>query len=353
MAVAFVICTYVFISIRLTSPAMFNLLLADPAIPEYEDFTTYGENYYNSGLIRHFREDLPQAEYKFRFSTKNKSPQQADILLFGDSHFDYSRQTTFAERIADSLKVDVFLHRLEKPHKGNALAFLNDANYKSDKRKLVFYESSERYVISRSIIEYQDVGIISKYNPLYQKLKTLRFKIFNPSSDNLYNTFLKKSYLTNYLYSEITTIKFDLFKYMNGQIKDYVIDQQNGSWIFHREPVEFFNRTDISDSLISHCAMNIQKMQEKFRENYNLELIYIILPEKYVMYNIKNTNKKYHQFVPRMQKEFDKLGIPYIDLYSDFADNEQVLYYKTDTHWNKMGVDIAVENTLEHLNKEN
>ena len=270
MAVAFVLCSYMFISIRLNSPAMFNLPLVDPAIPEHEDFTIYGENYYNSGLIKYFREDLPKAGHKFRLSDKNKPPDQADILIFGDSHFDFSRQTSFPERMKDSLNMNIFFHRMEKPHKGNALAFLNDAGYKSEKRKLVFYELSERYVISRSDIEYQDVGITSNYNPIYQTLRNIRIKIFNSASNNLYNTFLKKSFLTNYLYSEITTLKFDLFKYMNGQIKDYVIDQKEGSWIFHKEPVEFFQRTDITDSLIEHCAGNILKMQQKFRDNYNL-----------------------------------------------------------------------------------
>ena len=351
MAVLFVLCSYMFISIRMNSPAMFNLLLVDPAIPEHEDFTIYGENYYNSGLIKYFREDLPKANYKFRLSDKNKSPQQANMLFFGDSHFDFSRQTTFPERIADSLNIDVFFNRMEKPHRGNALAYLNDAGYKSADRKLVFYESSERYVISRSEVEYQDIGITSAYNPMYQALRNVRIKIFNSGSDNLYNTFLKKSFLTNYLYSEITTLKFKLFKYMNGQIKDYVIDQENGSWIFHKEPVEFFNRTDISDSLITHCARNIQKMQQKFRQNYNLEMVYIILPEKYVMYNIKNTQRDYHQFIPRMHRAFDKLGIKYIDLYSDFKKSDRVLYYKTDTHWNNKGVDIAVHNTLQYLKK--
>lgn len=349
MAVAFVLCSYVFISIRLTSPAMFNLLLAEPAIPEHEDFTTYGENYYNAGLIRYFREDLPQASYKFRLSDKNHPPQKADILIFGDSHMDFSRQTTFPERLADSLGINVFFNRMENPHRGNALAFLNDAGYKAGKRKIVFYESSERYVIDRSINEYQDIGITSNYNPLVEGLRTVRQKIFNAASDNLYNTFLKKSYLTTDLYSAITTKKFEWFKYINGQVKDYVIDPKNGSWAFHREQVDFFNRTDISDSLITHCALNIKKMQDKFSENYNLDLIYMILPEKYAMYNLKNKGSDYHQFTPRMQREFDRLGIKYIDLYDDFANSQNILYYKTDTHWNKLGVDIAINNTLNLL----
>lgn len=352
MGVAFVLCTFVFISIRLNSPAMFNLFLAEPAIPEFEDFTTYGENYYNAGLISYFREEMPQANEKFRLSEKNKPPQQADMLLFGDSHFDYSRQTTFPERLADSLGIPVFYHRMEKPHKGNALAFLKDEGYQPGSRKYVFYESSERYVIDRSMIEYQDVGITSNYNPFIETLRNIRVKIFNPASDNLYNTFLKKSYFTTYFYSLITTKKFDWFRYINGQVKDYVIDPQNGSWAFHREQVDFFNRTDISDSLITHCASNIKKLQEKFSRNYNMELVYIIIPEKYAMYNLKNTNKQYHQFIPRMHKELDRLGVKYIDLYSDYSKTDEILYYKTDTHWNKEGVDIAIRNTLGYLKTE-
>jgi hypothetical protein len=349
MTIAFVLCTFLFLSIRFNSPAAFNLLLKHPALPEREDYTKYGENYYNSGLISYFREDMPRATYKFRFSDQNKPPQEADVLMFGDSHFDFNRQPTFAERIADSLGIKVYLNRMERPYKGNILAYLNDIDYQDKNRKLVFYESSERYVIDRSSFEYQDRGIVKYYNPVRQTFKNIKDKIFNQGTDNLYNTFLKKSYLTSGIYSWVTTAKFNIFNYMNQQIQDYVIDEEKGSWAFHQEPVTYYNREDISDSLIVACAQNIQKMQKKLSEQYNLELVYMILPEKYTMYNLKNTVSPYHQFVPRIHKEFERLGIPYINLFYDFSRKNDVLYYRTDTHWNPKGVDIAVKNALEFI----
>jgi len=349
LTIAFVICTYVFISIRFTSPFMFNLTLKEPAIPEHEDFTTYGEHYYKAGLIEHFREDLPQAKEKFRLSNKNSSIREADLLVFGDSHFDFSRQPSFVERIKDSLGLKVFYDRHRKPYNANILAYLNDLGDIADKSKIVIYESSERFVISRSTVEYKDEGIVSKQNPMYEQIKSFRYKIFNPLSNNLYNTFLKKSYLTNYIYTKISTLRFNYFKYINSQIPEYVVNKESGPWLFHYEPVEFFQRTDIEDSLVKHCALNVKKMQQKLKENYNLELIYIIIPEKYSIYNIRYAGKPYHNFIPKMQKEFEKLNIPYIDLYSDFINIEEELYYKTDTHWNVLGVDIAVENTLEFM----
>lgn len=349
IAIAFLISSFVFVSIRLTSPVMFNVLLLEPAIPEHEDFTTYGEHYYVAGMIEHFREGMPQATEKFRLSKNNHPPEEAEILIFGDSHFDFSRQTVFAERISDSLNINVFLHRFAKPHNGNVLAYLNDVGYKSDKRKILIYESSERYVIDRSISEYKDRGIVSNQNPVYEALRTIRFKIFNPLSSNLYNTFLKKSYFTYYIYTKISTLKFDMFGYINEQIKEYKIDYQNGSWLFFYESVNFFKRDDINQELVSHCAHNVKSMQEVLLDQYNLELVYIIIPEKYSIYSQNHNHKKYHNFIPMIQEEFEAQGIPYLDLYSNFVEAENELYYKTDTHWNKKGVDIAVRKMLSHM----
>jgi len=350
LTIAFVICTYVFISIRFTSPFMFNFILKEPAIPEREDFTTYGENYYKSGLIKQFREEMPQTKHKFRFSDKNKSLQEADILIFGDSQFDFSRQPTYAEKISDSLNSEVFLHRFGEPYQGNVISYLNDHNYSEKKSKILIYESTERYTIGRSSVDFQDVGITSEQNDFFENIKLIKNKIFNPYTESLYGTILKKSYMTIFMYSKISTFKFDYFKYMSSPIKDYVINSPDDSWLFFGESVTFYQRTDISDSLVRQCALNVKKMQQKLKENYKLDLIYIIIPEAYSIYNIRNTDKKYHNFIPKMQKEFEKFNIPYIDLYSDFIESDKILYYRTDTHWNENGVDIAVKNTLEYFN---
>ena len=88
-----IVCLYAFMAIRI--PAMFNAVLKEKIIPEYWENTKYGELYYFN-FIRHFREsNLPHHSEKYRFTEKHPTLDEADIYLFGDSFFDFTRTKTF------------------------------------------------------------------------------------------------------------------------------------------------------------------------------------------------------------------------------------------------------------------
>jgi len=55
----------------------------------------------------------------------------------------------------------------------------------------------------------------------------------------------------------------------------------------------------------------------------------------------------YDEFLPRLYDELEKTGITHVNIYNDFIKSEEPLYYGTDTHWNKNGVDITIERLLE------
>jgi hypothetical protein len=60
-------------------------------------------------------------------------------------------------------------------------------------------------------------------------------------------------------------------------------------------------------------------------------------------------NHPYNNFLPRLYKELDKRHVRYVNLYHEFISSTDILYYGTDTHWNKKGVDRALELTLEKM----
>jgi len=58
----------------------------------------------------------------------------------------------------------------------------------------------------------------------------------------------------------------------------------------------------------------------------------------------------YNNFLPRLSKELDERGVNYVDLYNEFINSPDTLYFGTDTHWNKKGVDKALNLTLTKMN---
>ncbi len=111
--IAGALCLYAFIAVRV--PGMFNAVLKEKIIPEYWENTKYGELYYFN-FIHQFREDgLPPHSQKYRFSEKHPSVEEADLLLFGDSYFDFTRMKTFPERLGDTLGKRTFYARMDRP----------------------------------------------------------------------------------------------------------------------------------------------------------------------------------------------------------------------------------------------
>jgi hypothetical protein len=106
------ICLCALVAIRI--PGFFNVLVKEKVIPEYWENTKYGE-LYNFNRIEHFKEDLPPSDIKYRFKTNHPKLEEADILTFGDSFFDFARLTTFPERLGDTLQKRVYYSRYDYP----------------------------------------------------------------------------------------------------------------------------------------------------------------------------------------------------------------------------------------------
>ncbi|MGC9341870.1 MAG: hypothetical protein ACP5E3_04145, partial [Bacteroidales bacterium] len=134
-----VVCLYAFLALRFEP--LFNAVLKEKVIPEYWENTKYGELYYFN-FIKYFREKgLPPHDEKYRFSDKHPSMEEADMFLFGDSFFDFTRMTTFPERLGDTLGMRTYYARFDFP-----LEYFADSNFNNQEEKILLYESAERYI---------------------------------------------------------------------------------------------------------------------------------------------------------------------------------------------------------------
>jgi hypothetical protein len=325
---------------------LLNFFMAEKYMEGYWENKRYGELYYFN-MIDNFKEyNLPPYRIKYRFSKDMPSMHESDILIFGDSFFDFSRMPTFPERLGWELNKKVYYERYDVPLKS-----LAQKEYKNKEPKFLIFETSERYVHTRFANTHRYYEIWrdrSYFGQLYDK--TLRIA-FNPHSEKMYNYMLYQSYITKPVYSAIATFKFNTFGYIPRSTPMYTF--HNGQpWLFLGESVEKTNKETSfyhqfqPEDIDLYCD-NIADLAGKLREHYNLHLIFIVLPTKYTVYHKLLNNHKYHNLIPSLYKELEERNIPVVKVFDEYMNSDELIFYPTDTHWTPTGLEIALKKTLE------
>ncbi len=344
-------CLYIFLASRFLT--LMNFILTEKMDLELLEFTKYGDLYYNN-CINYYKEDMPVQMRRFRLSEKNSSVNDADILTYGDSFFDVSFQTTLPERISDTTDTKVFCYMTQDPTQANPFSILNEKGFtKRVIPKVIIVESVERNIPTKFSKPYEiECSDSIKPNNFYDRL--MNNYIFKSSDEQLFDLMLKRSYLTSYIYATISTLKFDLFGDISSHTPVYRVEPS--PWLFYSKSLDsvpggFYYKHNQGE--ISNYADNIALLANNLKSVYNLEMIFMAVPNKYSLYNKFVNNDEYNNFIPILQNELEKRNVHYIDLYSKFASSKENLYYGTDTHWNKKGVDLALKLTLAAIDSVN
>ncbi len=342
------ICLVIFVAIRFEP--LFNSLLKEKVIDNYWDRTEYGEMYYFS-MIRHFREPgLPAAQDKFEYSEKMAQVKDAQILAFGDSFFEFSRHKQFPERFADDFHKKVHFVKDDSP-----LEYLNENGYQDSIPKLVLYERTERFIpIS---FDKEHVNNFADTEGKQRRLRLLaqvKDKLFYSKSEDLYSVILKRSYLTTDLYSLVATLKFDLYGSISKLTPAYL---KNGSdsWLFYHDQLNGEKTSyyyDFSQSEIDSICDNMASLANKLRYTYNLHLLYLPIPAKYTLYHNVINDDPYNDFLPRLYKGLTERGVRFVNIFNDYRNSPDTLYYHTDSHWNQQGIDMAYSKTVEYIQND-
>lgn len=341
------ICLYAFVALRV--PTLYNAVLLEKVVPDYWENVKYGENYYYNNFIKHFREEgLPPSGEKYRFSKEHPSLNEADILLFGDSFMDFTRMTTFPERLNDSLGVRTFYARDDQP-----LQHLAEEGYNNDSRRIMIYESAERYIYFRFTEPHQVHFDRDTRSGLRKVAVEARDLVFQDNTENLYQNLITRSYFTTDFYSSLKTFKFNTFDYITKLTPVYSLEEEV-PWLFYYdqlndEPSSFYYQ-HTQDEIDNYCD-NIADLADKLDKQYNIEMVFMAIPSKYTICHTVVNSDTYNNFIPRLYNGLEKRGVPIIPVYEDFKASEEVLYYGTDTHWREAGLEIALNNTLDTLKK--
>lgn len=332
-----------FIAVRY--PAFFNVLIQGEVIPDYFENTRYGE-LYNFNNIAHFKEDLPPSSIKYRYKPYHPTLEDADIITFGDSFFDFTRMKTFPEKLGDTLQKKVYFARYDYP-----LNYFAEKGYTNTQRKVLLYETSERYIATRFANPHTVTYAPDQRGKMRKMIADVRDKTFLTDGEVRYSLLLARSYLTKNAHDWIATLKFDLFGYISSITPVYAFHNDE-PWLFYYEEVNqdstsfYYPHTD--EDIDRYCD-NIADLRLKLKSGYNLDMIFMPVPSKYTIYHKIVNDDPYNDLLPRLYKGLSERGVPYIDLYEDFLQAEEVLYYGTDTHWNPKGLDMALRKTVSRV----
>lgn len=343
-----IICFFLYLSSRFL-PLM-NLILVEKMDIELQEFTKYGDLYYNN-CISHFKQDLPDQLRRYRLSDKNPDMGDADLLTYGDSFFDVSFQKTLPERLTDAMDNQVFSYITQNPFQSNPFCLLNENGYqKTANSKIIIVETAERNIPTKFGTTYESDckgRDLSSKNLIPEVVNEYLFK---SNDELLFNLMLKKSYLSFGIYSFFSTLKFNWFGSISSMTPLYQVSPE--PWLFYSNSIDngpgsFYY--DFTTGEIDSYADNIVSLSKELKDLYNLEMVFMAVPNKISLYSEVITNDQYNSFIPALQHALELRGVKYVDLYSSFISSTDTLYYGTDTHWNKKGVDMALELTLSTL----
>ncbi|MCM1539131.1 MAG: hypothetical protein NC254_12140 [bacterium] len=128
-----------------------------------------------------------------------------------------------------------------------------------------------------------------------------------------------------------------------------VIAGEDG-WLYYTATLDDFqHKNPASDRMLFNIAHNVSLMQ-RYTESLGMEFLFTVAPNKNSLYGEAMPQR--FCFSVGAQSDMDRLlfwldreQINYVDLFGLFREQEEVLYYQRDSHWNRKGA-VMVYNAL-------
>lgn len=140
-----------------------------------------------------------------------------------------------------------------------------------------------------------------------------------------------------------------LWAELNARVFGTSVEEQvmlgKGNWLFYSATANDCLGIGLSDGAIRSAARNVALMRE-YAESAGCRFVFTVAPNK---------GSLYPEYLPkgivpsregsnavRLSAQLAQLGVPYADLFKAFED-EPVLYYASDSHWNDKGAALGAD----------
>lgn len=135
-----------------------------------------------------------------------------------------------------------------------------------------------------------------------------------------------------------------------------VIEGKDGYLFYGTTLDDYEGKKTMDDTQIQNAVYNLKLMQETLKDNGNVNFVFTIAPNKNSLYGSYMPNgykiNPQNRNATRLKKALAKTDVHYVDLYSLFNKRKEVLYQKTDSHWNNKGAALVQNKLLNSVNKK-
>ena len=150
--------------------------------------------------------------------------------------------------------------------------------------------------------------------------------------------------------------------YMDAKIQSGIFHESNVSgvitgsdgWLYYASTLSDYLGQDVmTERALFNLAHNLSIVQE-YLDIRNIDFLFTITPNKNTLYGenmpyyksyVVNTDHSAKLLKPYLET----LGVRYLDLFQLFEEQEEILYMKTDSHWNRKGACLAYNGILDAL----
>lgn len=135
-----------------------------------------------------------------------------------------------------------------------------------------------------------------------------------------------------------------------------VIAGKNG-WLYYTATLDDFQHNNaISDRMLFNIAHNISLMQQ-YAESLGKKFLFTVAPNKNSLYGENMPERFFYHVAEKSDMErlkpwLEKEQVYYADLFELFSSQNEILYYKKDSHWNQKGAVLVYNALLDACDKE-
>ena len=141
-------------------------------------------------------------------------------------------------------------------------------------------------------------------------------------------------------------------KLLHTSVQDQVVLGKEG-YLFYASTEQDYMGICADDEQLTYAARNLLLMQEYVR-SLGADFTFVIAPNKnslYPAYMPDHYSTGETSNAKLLQAKLDALGVPYADLFAAFNNEDEPLYFRTDSHWNGKGAALAADAVLSALGR--
>lgn len=340
----------------------FLFLLVASHVPRLgKSVTRHGAHYgdlYDLSKVVVFRSKIPD-EFTWSDLETFEEVKNSDIILFGDSFISFNDELLgYRLKHETGRSTSVTVYRVLKSQGGNnPLVMLSELQYVPKNKSFLVWEKVERLIaqeIPKMAPGPEESGVSReetlKEEPSFFQTVDKNIEAIYLCKDKVEYTFLNFRG-TRWLVSYLSTLRFFLFHELPDLTPKYSL---NPNMLFSYAEVNAHN-LEFSHEDIVAMADVIMEIREVLEREYNIEMIFLPIPDKYTIYGDLAGAGPYNNLIPRLETELERRGVPCVNILPDYMefreknDVNDLLYYPGDTHWNPTGVNIAADAVLTYL----